>query len=121
MAAPLPEASGLLVDFSQSVRAVAAELAGREVTAWEIADELLTLHPEYGGTRHRGFAGNRGRREPLERWLVLVASLFDRDAVRASTARVINGRMTLLALARLEPELGLLYRRRAPRGVDGEG
>ena len=42
---------------------------------------------------------------------MLVASLFDRDAVRASPAREIDGRMTLLSLARLEPELGLLYRR----------
>ena len=109
-ASPPPEASGLLLDFSQSVRQVAAQLAGREVTAWEIADALLTLHPEYGGSRHRRFASTRGRQEPLERWLVLVASLFDRDAVRASSARVIDGRMTLLSLARLEPELGLLFR-----------
>ena len=110
-AAPPPEASGLLADFSQSVREVAAQLAGREVTAWEIAEELLALHPEYGGSRLRRFAGAPGRREPLERWLVLVASLFDRDAVRATPAQVIDGRMTLLGLARLEPELGLLYRR----------
>ena len=109
-ASPPPEASGLLLDFSHSVREVAAKLAGREVTAWELADELLTLHPEYGGSRLRRFASTRGRREPLERWLVLVASLFDRDAVRASSARVIDGRMTLLSLARLEPELGLFYR-----------
>lgn len=109
-ASPPPEASGLLLDFSQSVRRVAAELAGREVTAWEIADALLTLHPEYGGSRLRRSPSTRGRREPLERWLVLVASLFDRAAVRASSARVIDGRMTLLSLARLEPELGLFYR-----------
>jgi WD40 repeat protein len=111
MAAPLPGGSGLLLEFSQSVRTVAADLAGREVTAWEIADELLVLHPEYGESQLRRFSPPLGRREPLERWLMLVASLFDRDTVGASPARVIDGRMTLRSLARLEPELGLLYRR----------
>lgn len=111
MAAPPPGGSGLLLDFSQSVRTVVAGLAGREVSAWEIADELLMVHPVYGRSQLRRFSPPRGRREPIERWLMLVASLFDRDAVRASPAREIDGRMTLLSLARLEPELGLLYRR----------
>src|SRR5689334_11302067 len=94
-------------EFSISVRQVAAELAGRDVTAWELAERLLQLHPEQGrADRVRPFLHN-GPRRSVEQWLTLVAGVAADLAVDVSGGvRLIDTRATLLALGRLEPELG---------------
>src|SRR5262245_12124961 len=88
--------------FSVSVQRCAAELSGREVTAWELAAQLLSQHPEYGDAdRLRSLVeGGGGTRRDVEQWLELVAGVVD-----AADAEVIDTRATLLALAQLEPEL----------------
>lgn len=95
--------------FSESVRQVGRELGEGEVTAWQIAHALLRDHARYGGGSILPLAGRLGRRQPFAAWLGEVADLFDPEAVstRAGYGR-ITGRMTILALATVEP--GLLDR-----------
>ena len=101
-----PSATG----FSPSVQRVAAELAGRDVTAWELAGRLLALHPEHGRADDLGPFLQNGPRRSVEQWLALVAGVAADPAVDPSGAMPIDTRATLLALGRLEPELGAILR-----------
>ena len=101
------DSSDVLGGFSLSVRSVAADLAGQPVTAWELAGRLLSLHPDYGGSHLLPLDGGEGVRRTVAEWLALV----ERMGVRPADAWVIDGRMTLLGLARLEPELGAVFAR----------
>src|SRR6185503_10130150 len=85
------------IEFSASVRTVAAELPDRDVTAWELAERLLTLHPEHGRADHvRPFLQNGGRRS-VEQWLALVAG------VAADLAVDVPGSTKLIDAGRRRP------------------
>jgi WD40 repeat protein len=101
----------LLPGFSDSMNKLAAKLGGQDVTAGTIADELLSSHAYYGGPPSSPLAGVAGRTQAFELWVLQIEMLFDRAAVEASPMEVIDSRMTLLALARLEPALGAVLGR----------
>jgi WD domain, G-beta repeat/KAP family P-loop domain len=101
----------LLASFSSPVRKLALRFASEDVTAWQLASALLDAHPDYGGQPLQPLAAREGAARPVGEWLTLVARLFDRDAVAASRSEVIDGRLMLLGLARLDPELDRLLRR----------
>jgi hypothetical protein len=109
------------VEFSASVDDMARRHAGREVSAWELADDLIEHHRNYGIDDVRPlFTGRDGPRRLTEHWLSLAAGLFDAEGVRRSM-QVVDGRLLLLALARLEPELDALLRRLgARRRIEGD-
>ena len=94
--------------FSVSVQRCAAELTGRDVTAWELAERLLSLHPGYGDADVlRSVAEDESRpRRPVDEWLAVVAAVVGDTAIETSDAAVIDTRAALLALAHVEPELG---------------
>src|SRR5262245_59820421 len=101
----------LLESFSRSVRQFIDGVAEPEATAWQIADAFMRTHPDYCRSELLPLADRPGRSQSYARWLLQIRTLFDLDAVRASPVGVIDGRMTLLALARLEPELDRAFGR----------
>jgi WD40 repeat protein len=108
-AAPQPVAlRGLLSLFSGTVRTVAERLADSSgVTVWQISNELLTNHDDYGG-RELLPLEREGQKRPLVEWLTLVVGLYDRPAVARTSSQVIDGRLLLLGLARLDDGLAEL-------------
>ena len=93
--------------FSASVRRVADDHAS--CTAWDIASALLQAHPtEYGAD---GAAPRCPRAKAVTRtvdeWLDRCDALIAPEAID----EVIDGRMVLLALGRLEDSLGRTLRR----------
>jgi WD40 repeat protein len=98
----------LLSLFSESVRAAAARLEDRSpVSVWPIVEDLLTKHEDYGGTQLLPLERD-GPKRPLVEWLTLVAGLFDRPAVARTSSEVIDGRLLLLGLARIDDGLAEL-------------
>jgi WD40 repeat protein len=98
----------LLSLFSDSVRGVATRLGdSSRVTVWRIAEELLTAHGDYGGTELLPLERD-GRDRPVVEWLTLVAGLYDRPAVARTSSEVIDGRLLLLGLARIDDDLAEL-------------
>jgi hypothetical protein len=90
--------------FSDSVREVVSQL-GAEPTVWAFADALLRHDGGLWGSATLPLASRPGEARAAELWLDRVRTLFDADAVTASKATVINLRLTLLALARLDEGL----------------
>src|SRR4051812_24681423 len=93
-----------LEGFSSSVRRVAARLGTTEVAAATVIGELLNDHPEYAERDSSPFV-SRSPDLPVDEWLARVREFFDPDAVARSRSRVIDGRLTILALGRLVPDL----------------
>ena len=84
-------------------------------------EEPLTLWALVGRLRHLDDDGVgdilTGREvvtvsRPVWQWLLLVAGLYDREAVERSEAEEVDTRLLLLGLARLEPEFDALLRER---------
>ncbi|MHA6782984.1 P-loop NTPase fold protein [Pseudonocardia saturnea] len=72
-----------------------------EVTATEMADDILFRHPEYADRRAYRVSGAKGDRSRDRRtWLTEVRALYDRAA-----APLLHGRLVIIGLARLEPGL----------------
>ena len=95
-------------DFSASVRQVRERLgANTRVTAAQIAEHLQVSHPGYGGGTFE-----RVRLKPAEGsiattddWLGRVRRQYDMAQVAGSRHGVIDGELTLLALAELDTSL----------------
>lgn len=104
MAATTQPASGpeLLALFSRSVRGVAARLSP-PVTSRRIANELLRDH-DYGAAGLLPLEERPAPERPLHEWLSLIAGLYDRRAVARTRSEVIDGRLLLLGLARIDEE-----------------
>jgi hypothetical protein len=106
-----PDIAALGRRFSAPVRSVAARLADEEVAAAQIADALLRDDRDYGGEGLLPLQAREGERASVGRWLLRMAGLFDEEAVAQGPSEVIDGRLALLALARLDPGLDGLFRR----------
>src|SRR5262245_1572643 len=114
-----PDLAALGRLFSESVRSVPSRYGAEDLTAWQIADVLIAYH-DYGGKellpladRNGEFpeADHGGERATMERWMLRVGGLFDQEAVARTSSKVIDTRLTLLALARIEPGIDELFRR----------
>ncbi|HEU5155453.1 MAG TPA: P-loop NTPase fold protein [Streptosporangiaceae bacterium] len=95
-------------EFSWSVREVAAELREDDpVTASAIAAALRDRHPEYAGGRFGDVSldPETGPRRTAAEWLEAVKNAYDPAALAANGEQVIDGRLTLQALAALDPGL----------------
>ncbi len=79
------------------------------MTAWEVAGALYTSH-DYGSPPPPPPPDDATVTRPLVEWLALVDGLYDRAAVAASPAEVIDGRLTILGLARIDEEFGAALR-----------
>jgi WD40 repeat protein len=98
----------LLSLFSGSVRTMATHLPeGSPVTVWRIANDLLTEHDDYGGGELLPLERD-GLKRPVVEWLTLAAGLYNRPAVARTTSRVIDGRLLLLGLARVDDDFAEL-------------
>ncbi len=107
---------GWLEGYSASVGVAVRGLAHDEVSLWQLADALLDVHrAEYGAQALRRLGERRGEARAAGRWLELVATMFDRDALAHSSSVVIDGPLTLLALARLDESLDQALRRAGVR------
>ncbi len=96
-----------LLEFSDSVRAVAGSFVG-PVTPGQIATALMSRHGvEYGAPLLTGPLPDEGAERPVEEWLGRCASLLSAQAV----GDVIDGRLVLLALSRMDEPLGRAFRR----------
>ena len=104
-----------LEQFSDSVRGLVDRFEAEPVTVWQVVDALFRDHSSYGGGQLLPLADRPGRMCTMGVWLRLSAGLFDIRSVGASDARVIDGRLLLLALARVERELDALLRRSGVR------
>jgi len=80
------------------------------VTAWEIAGALFARHPDYGNPPTPPPQDAAPASRPLAEWLALVEGLYERPAVAASPAEVIDGRLTILGLARIDEGFGSALR-----------
>ena len=95
-------------EFSNSVRQVARDLGTSELTtASAIAQEIRSRHPNYAAGRLESVLIDVtvGVRLPLDEWLSLVRSRYDLSEIAQSRHKVIDGRLTLAALALLDPPL----------------
>lgn len=93
-------------NLSPSTRSVLDGLPKqRPVTSWAIVRGLFALHPEYGGGRGRELARRPGPTSVLAKtvpgWLGKVEDLLE-----PSRVDVLHGRVMILALARIDRELG---------------
>ena len=101
----------LLNGFSRSVRAVVGRLDLAATTVWQLADGLLREHEdEYGAIAVPPLVQRSGEPRPLTRWLELVQGLLNQQAVADSKSQVIDGRLVLLGLARLDSGLDRVLR-----------
>ena len=101
----------ILKGFSQSVHSVVTRLDAAGTTVWQIADGLLRAHErDYGAGKVPPLAERSGESRPIAHWLELVHGLFDLQAVAVSKSQVIDGRLTLLGLARLDARLDRMLR-----------
>src|SRR5947208_300408 len=107
-----PTPTDPLEGFSASVRRVAGRLGGTtEVTPDRIVAELLGDHSDYGADP--SFASRLppvGEARGVDVWLARVRELFDPEALARSPSKVVDGRLTILALGRLAPVLGQILR-----------
>src|ERR1700760_2798413 len=108
-AAAAPE---LLRRYSASVRAVAGGLRASPVPAAAIAHALLRAHPEYidGELSVPSDAPVR----PIMDWLWHCWSLYDADKI----GPVVDGRLTILALARIDAALNAALSRDSRRRLE---
>lgn len=108
-------------DLSPSTRSVLDGLPKqRPVTSWAIVRGLFALHPEYGGGRGRELARRPGPTSVLAKtvpgWLRKVEDLLE-----PSRVDVLHGRVMILALARIDRELGhYLAAERVLEALQGE-
>src|SRR5918992_1596900 len=100
----------VMAAVSRSVRSAVSDPM-RPVTLWQVADALVNAHPDYVDRGVRGELNRSGRERPGWRWLALVVGLYDRERVRTTKAEVVNTRLMLLGLARLDDEFDALLRR----------
>src|SRR5689334_19128966 len=117
-AAPPPGTTEDPLDgFSRSVREVASRLGTDDVSARQVVIALLGEHREYAEARLSPFITTPGR--PVGEWLARVRELFDLEAVARTPSQVVDGRLTILALGRLDPDLGTAMREvRISRSVE---
>ena len=104
---PSPEGVDLSV-FSDSIRNVISELGPEtEVTASGLADAVRIRHPEYANSRFGSVSldAYAGGRRKVTAWLAAIRDSYDLAVVAASDHQVIDGRLTLRALAMLDPSL----------------
>jgi KAP family P-loop domain len=95
-------------EFSGSVRRVRAQLgADTRVTSTQIAERLQVIHPEYGGDMfgHIKLSSGTGQTATTDDWLARVRRLYDMAELARSRHHVIDGELTLLALAELDTSL----------------
>jgi hypothetical protein len=105
--APLSEPQGddpLLRGFSTSVGDVMRGLDFAEPTVWQIADLMLRRQSDLGGSALLPLAYREGEKRPKDRWLVLVRGLFDEQALAGAGLEVVDERLMLLALGRLDAD-----------------
>lgn len=108
-------------ELSPSTRSVLDGLPKqRPVTSWSIVRGLFALHPEYGGGRGRELARRPGPTSVLAKtvpgWLRKVEDLLE-----PSRVDVLHGRAMILALARIDRELGhYLEAERVLGALEGE-
>ncbi len=105
-------APDLLSRFSASVRQVAGDLFPDPLTATDIALALLRLHPEYIDGELVVEPGGAARE--IEDWLWHCWSLYD----PAKTGGVVDGRLLILALARIDERLNAALRRGGRRRLE---
>lgn len=91
--------------FSVSVRDVAGRLGEGPVTAWQIIHALLRDHPGYGGGSLLPLDRRPGRTQPVAAWLREVEGWYG-DGLSTRAEPVIDGRMTIFALCRIDPDVG---------------
>jgi hypothetical protein len=103
-----PPESMIEPKLSATIRSVGDALGSGRVTAYDIANEIITRHPEYAA-RQLGngdlVAPPNARSEIWPIWRDSVASLFDASAVEASKHSAIDGRLFLVGLGILESGL----------------
>ncbi len=95
-------------EFSRLVQGVADGFpAGAPVTASELAAGIGRERPEYAGDRLGKVTFNvrAGARRPVAEWLSAVRDCYDPAAVAPTGHEVLDGRLTLAALAALDPPL----------------
>ena len=94
--------------YSNSVRRARDDMGPTAlVTPAAIAAAIQQHHPEYGGGLF-GAATLRislGRRATVDTWLGEVSGLYDASEVAATRHQVIDGELTVLGLAELDPSL----------------
>jgi hypothetical protein len=97
-----------LDDFSGSVRELSRTFATEpSVSPGRIASELQRgeAHADYAGGRFKQVEfATTGTQAPFAEWCRRVRSLYDMEAVRASSKEVIDGRLFLLALASVDDD-----------------
>lgn len=94
--------------LSETVRSVADSLGSAPMTAYEIANAIITRHPEYAGRQLADATLDRpasARSEVWPIWRDSVALLFDAASFAASKHSVIDGRLFLVGLGILESGL----------------
>ena len=94
--------------FSETIRTVVSKLgAETEVTASGLADAIRIDHPDYAKPRFGSISldTRAGEQRKVSAWLAAVRDSYDLAAVAASKHSVIDGRLTLIALAMLDPSL----------------
>lgn len=90
--------------FSESVRRAADTVGPEPIRASQLAQALLELHPdEYGAERLDGPLDEPGADRTVDNWLERCAQIV--------VPEVVDGRLVLLALGRLDERLGLVFRR----------
>jgi hypothetical protein len=94
--------------YSASIRQVRRALGGAtSVTPGQIAEALQVAHPGYGGGKFERVTlrPDAGPTAVTDDWFQRVRSLYDTSKVAETRHRVIDGELTLLGLAELDPSL----------------
>ena len=78
-----------------------------DITASRLAQQLAAQHPEYANSRLGEIVLDTtlGPTLPIQQWLSMAAAEFDLAAVRQSSHQVLDGRLVLLGLAQVDPDL----------------
>ena len=95
--------------LSSSVRSAIRHFGSQEqINSWAIVSEILKLHPEYarhmGEKLHGANVQLKGELKTRDEWFDELANYFDLDKVKLH-AGVINGRLAIWGLSRLDSEL----------------
>lgn len=99
-----------LDNFSRSVAGLGSLVDEDGTTLGQIAEALIRTHTQYGLAPVLARLETTGTMLTLAEWLERVEGLFDLEAVRRSPSEVVDGRLTLLALARLDPDFDAVLR-----------
>ena len=94
--------------FSQTVRSVRDKLQDEgHVTAALIVAGILTSHPEYGNhlASKLKLDTERGEQRPVDDWLMDVMNSYAPDLLEQFGQKVIDGRLVIRALARIDTTL----------------